>query len=200
MACLEYSTGKLREFGISGYSLLLHVRGLFCTHSARTYPEAWIKRYDENNYALRDPVLGWCFAHDDVLRWSDPALPDPYGIMPEAARFGLRYGVSISAGPATCRSIVSVARPDRELTEEECVCVREIALCLHEELQPDRTLTWKQSEALRCAADGLRAKQAAYSLGISEAGYKARLTSIRACLKVQTTAEAIQIAKAENLI
>jgi LuxR family transcriptional regulator len=191
---------RLGRLGPSGYAIVLHLRGLSCRMVERTYPREWMEYYDAQGYSLRDPIIGWCIEHTGPVRWSEPRLPDPYGIMASAAEYGMRYGASTSLGPRDCRSILSVARDDRELTDAEIETLERVAAHIHALLPFEVNLTRKQTEALACIATGMRAKEAANLLGISDSAFKFRIRTIREKLNARTTAEAIQRAKDYMLI
>ena len=199
-AGLDPALRALRKLAPAGYSVVLHIRGLSCRMADRTFPLEWIRQYDENGYALRDPIIGWCIENRGILKWSDPTLPDPYGVMRAAAEFGIRFGASVSLGPRECRSVVSISRSDREPTDGECEEMAHLSNLIHQLLPMDVELTRKQIDALRCIAEGMRMKQAAALLGISESALKMRIGSARAKLNARTTAEAVQRAKDYELI
>ena len=197
---LIHSVQSLQKFGTTGYAVMLHLRGLSCRMVERTYPQEWVEHYNANGYALRDPIVGWCLEHEGVARWSNPDLPDPYGIMKRAAEFGLGYGAAVSIGPRNCRSIINIARSDRELSEEELREFEQLSLNIHRALPLEIELTVKQIEAIECVAAGMRMKQAAAFIGISDSALKFRFRAIREKLSARTNAEAIQRAKDYDLI
>ena len=115
--------------------------------------------------------------------------------MEHAAQFGLRFGAGIACGELSSRSIVGVARADREFTDLEIAALAALVEEMHAiSAQPAR-LTRAQLEALRCIADGHRHASAAAELGISESALKARLASARDRLMASTIPEAVQRAK-----
>lgn len=199
-ARLDRSTRYLQKIGPAGYAMMLHLRGLSCRLIERTYPPKWIEHYNANGYALRDPIIGWCIEHVGMIRWSNPDLPDPYGIMERAGGFGLKFGASVSLGPRDCRSIISVARSDRELQTDELDALDKLGRHIHQLLPSEMELTVKQREAIECVAAGMRMKQAAAFIGISDSALKIRFRSIREKLSARTNAEAIQRAKDYDLI
>jgi LuxR family transcriptional regulator len=125
---------------------------------------------------------------------------DPFGLFKEARQFNLNYGATIACGIIQSRTIGSVARADREFTDEEISKVERIILRLHDITEPPQQLTKAQIEALKCIGGGDRHAAAAAKLGISESALKARLNSARSRLMARTTAEAIQRAKDARLI
>jgi len=127
-------------------------------------------------------------------------IPDPFGILVQAANHGLRYGVTLSCGPISSRTIASVARGDREFSLAEIARVQTLVRQLHEMTEPPEFLTKAQIEALRLIAAGDRHAAAAAKLGISESALKARLLAARERLMARTMAEAIQRAKDTRLL
>lgn len=179
----------------AGYFVGLHIRFTAPLFTYQTYDQAWIDHYTENGFVLRDPMIAWGFSETGTIRWSDPRLPDPFGLFKEAARFGLIYGMTVACGPIRSRTIASFARADREFEDHEIEVVANTVQRLHAATEPPESLTQAQLEALRCIAGGDRIAGAAAKLGISESALKARISSARNRLMARTTAEAIQRAK-----
>ncbi|WP_188526684.1 autoinducer binding domain-containing protein [Sinisalibacter lacisalsi] len=191
---------ELGDQAPSGYYLALHVRFAAPLMMFQTYDPRWIDHYTQNAYALRDPIVAWGISRTGATRWSDIDLPDPFGIMQEARQYGLVYGVCVSCGPMTSRTIASAARSDREFSEEEIATISGIILHLHHETEPPDNLTPAEIEALQVVASGERYAAGAARLGISESALKARLASARKKLFARTSAEAIQRAKDYRLL
>ncbi|MDZ4096599.1 MAG: autoinducer binding domain-containing protein [Paracoccaceae bacterium] len=183
-----------------GYFVGLHIRFSSPLMTFQTYDQAWIDHYTENGFVLRDPMTAWGFSKTGSIRWSDDGLIDPFNLFDEAARFGLRYGVTVSCGPIRSRTIASFARSDREYRDDEIATVLSVVHRLHDMSEPPEALTKAQADALRCIAGGDRQAAAAERLGISESALKARIMSARVRLMARTTAEAIQRAKDYRLI
>ena len=194
---------ELHQLGLlspAGYYIGLHIRFAAPLMDYQTYPQEWKDRYTEQAYALRDPLLAWGFGMTGATRWSEIGIPDPFGILEDAARFGLNYGVAVSCGEIKSRTIAGAARSDREFTEPEMSAIQKIVLRLHDTTTPPDSLTKAQIEALGYIAAGDRHTAAAAKLGISESALKARLTAARQKLMARTTAEAIQRAKDYRLL
>ena len=166
----------------------------------RTYDEAWTKIYDDNAYALRDPLVFWGLGVKGQTRWSAIRLPDPFNILGQARNYGLAYGAVFSCGPITSRTIVGIAHGEREFTDDEIQEAAEIVHGLHRSAEPPTELTPAQIEALRLLADGDRHAAAAAKLGISESAFKARLQSARVRLGARTTAQALKRAREYQLL
>lgn len=197
---IERGLKALAELAPAGYFVGLHIRFASPLMTFQTYDPAWIEHYTAQAYAMRDPMTAWGFSTEGVTRWSETGLPDPFGIMKEAAEFGLKFGVQVSCGPIASRTIAACARSDREFTDAEMRRIAAIVRKLHDITEPPENLTQAQIEALRLIAAGDRHAMAAAKLGISESALKARLTSARQRLMARTTAEAIQRAKDARLL
>lgn len=197
---IEDLTTDLGACAPAGYFVGLHIRFAAPLMTFQTYDPAWSDHYTRNAYALRDPLIAWGISRTGATRWSDIDIPDPFAIMEEAKQYGLVYGVSISCGPMTSRTVAGVARSDREFTDEEIAELSGIILRLHTETEPPDNLTAAEIEALRIVGAGERYAAGAARLGISESALKARLTSARRKLFARTSAEAIQRAKDYRLI
>lgn len=184
----------------AGFAVGLHIRYVSPLIMVNTYPDAWQEVYTAKLYGLRDPTLAWGLSHTGTRRWTQIGLPDPFGILPEAAEYGLVYGMIASIGPMSSRTIAGASRADREFTEEEMEHIFRIVQRMHDLSEPPARLSKAQSDALRCIAGGDRHAAAAAKLGISERALKARLTSSRQKLMARTTAEAVQRAKEYGFI
>ncbi len=191
---------RLDTHAEAGYFLALHIRFLSPLMVFQTFNQDWINHYTDNGYVLRDPLVAWAFTTTGTTRWSNPRIPDPFGIFRKADSFGLHYGITVSHGPMKSRTVGSVARSDREFEEDEIAEIREVVASLHDISEPPRHLTGAQADALRCIADGMRHAAAADHLGISESALKLRLAGARTRLMARTTAEAVQRAQDYRLL
>ncbi len=191
---------ELDRFAPMGYSVGLHIRFATPLFYRSSYPEAWVEHYNSHSYYLRDPLVFWGVGVEGTTRWSAIRLPDPFGVMKQAAKHNLHFGAVSSYGPITSRSIVGVARADREFTDDELDELREMAIRLHLAAKPPSELTRAQIEALKCVAEGDRHNEAAARLGITESAFKARLQSARVRLEARTTSEAIRKAREYRML
>jgi LuxR family transcriptional regulator, quorum-sensing system regulator SdiA len=197
---IDIELQNVARLATAGYFIGLHIRFTSPLLTFQTYDQRWIDHYTENGYVLRDPMTAWGFSRTGWIRWSDPALLDPFGLFKECAEYGLNFGLTVAQGPIKSRTIASLARSDREFREDEIAKIERAVKRLHELSEPPEALTEAQIEALRCIAGGDRFAAAAEKLGISESALKARISSARDRLMARTTAEAIQRAKDNRLI
>ncbi len=197
---LDQGLAKLADMSPKGYALGLHIRFASAHLMIQTYDPRWTEIYTEKGYMLADPMVFWGFGTEGAIRWSALNLPDPHNILGQAASFGLKYGVAVSFGPTSSRTIGGFARGDREYTDAEIAQIQDVVQDLHVKSTPPEQLTSAQRMALRLIAKGSRHTEAAALLGISESALKARLRSARERLFVRTTAEAVQRAQEYNLL
>ena len=197
---LQANLDLLSRIAPAGFSAGLHIRFAAPLIYVRTYDEAWTKTYDENAYALRDPLVFWGLGVKGHTRWSAIKLPDPFNILGQARSHGLAYGAVFSCGPITSRTIVGMAHNEREFNDDEIEDAATIVRNLHVAAEPPTELTHAQAEALRLLADGDRHAAAAAKLGISESAFKARLQSARVRLGARTTAQALKKAREYQLL
>ena len=199
-AGLELGLARLKRLAPQGYALGLHIRFASAHIMIQTYDRAWIDRYTSRGYMMCDPIVSWGFGNVGTTRWSEMDHPDPHGVLEQAGEFGLNYGIVVSHGPTSSRTIGGLARCDREFTDAEIEQILETVILLHRESTPPESLTNAQRHALRLVATGHRHAEAAALLGISESALKARLKSARDRLYARTTAEAIQRAQEYQLL
>jgi len=197
---LDLGLSKLSALAPAGYALGLHIRFASAQIMVNTYDPRWIEIYTKRGYMLCDPLVSWGFGTEGTVRWSALDHPDPHHVMAQAKEFGLLYGVAVSHGPTTSRTIGGFGRSDREFTNDEIEAIADLVRILHRETEPPEHLSKPQLEALRLISKGFRYSEAACRLNISESALKARLRSARERLLCRTTAEAIQRAIEAKLL
>ena len=191
---------ELEALAPLGYTVGLHIRFASPLYFKSTYSQAWQETYSRNNYALRDPLVFWGVSQTGVTRWSRIALPDPFGVLAEAHAHGLTYGAIAATGKITSRSIVGVARADREFDQAELDEVERLARELHAVARPPDTLDPDMIAALSLVGGGMPKAVAARELGIAEPELSARLHAAQDRLGAQNTAEALRMAREYRLI
>ncbi|SPH17429.1 Regulatory protein SdiA [Defluviimonas aquaemixtae] len=187
----------------AGYYIALHVGYAFPLSERNALPELWVERYTQRGFMLYDPVMRWLYENKGAVRWSAIALPDPRGILQQAARFGLRYGAAIACAPMGTegqRSFGSFARADREFDDEEIRILESRLRRMHEATAPPTNLTRAELEALSMVKDGLLLKEIANTLGVSEGAIKQRLKNAKTKLGAKTSSHAISVAVGYGLI
>ncbi|NJM81612.1 MAG: LuxR family transcriptional regulator [Tabrizicola sp.] len=189
---LELGLAKLTVLSPAGYALGLHIRFASAQIMVQTYDPRWIEMYTSRGYMMCDPLVSWGFGTEGAIRWSELEYPDPHNVLAQAAEFGLQFGIAVSHGPTSSRTIGGFARSDREFSDIEIEAITELVRILHRESTPPESLSGPQIEALRLISKGFRYSEAAQRIGISESALKARLRTARERLLCRTTVEAIQ--------
>jgi len=191
------------EIATTGYYIALRVGFAFPLEEVNELPQPWVDHYTRLRFMLQDPVIRWIYSNLGAISWSDIDLPDPMRVMDQAQTFGLRYGVAVSCyddNKDGQRSFGHFSRSDREFTAEEKAALYDYVFKLHHEKAPPTNLTNAELEALTMVRDGLRLKQIAYELGVTEGAVKQRLKNAKIKLGAQTSAQAAAMIKAFGLI
>ncbi len=194
---------EFSQIAPAGYYIALRVGFAFPIAETNALPDAWIDRYTQAGFMLFDPVMQWLYSHAGATRWSAITLPDPLGVLAEAAGHGLVYGAAISCastGTEGQRSFGSFARADREFTDEEIVRLGQKLRRLHEAMAPPTNLTEAELEALGMVREGLLLKEIAGRLGVSEGAIKQRLKNAKLKLGARTISQGVSIAVGYGLI
>ena len=199
---IEHELLRIQEMAPKGYFVGLHIRFAAPLLTYVTYPDDWRAHYNARAYHLRDPMVAWGFSREGVIRWADipSEIPDTFGILPEAGKFGLTHGICCSYGPISSRTIVAAARSEPEFTDDEMAEFNFLTKRMHKVTEPPHSLTPAQIDALRRIDAGDRHEAAAEALGISTSALKARLASARDKLMCRTTADTLQKAKDYGLM
>lgn len=182
-----------------GFMVGLNVtlRGPEYFHS--TYPEGWQAEYEKNNYMFIDPMLFWGMTKTGACRWSAVALTRATPVFKRAKTHGLEYGATISTTAGGRRSLLSVARSDRELEDDELARCSEIIGKLAVATF-NSNLTIEEIDTLKLVAEGYAQKEIAAKLNLAEPTIKARLSKVKDKLGARNTTHAVTMAIAAKLI
>ena len=165
---------------------------------SNTFDPEWIDHYTIHGLALHDPLMRWVYSGSGARRWSALPVPDPMHVLEAYATFGMIYGavVCVTADEIRPRRTFGYfARQDRELTDAELAALESALRALHcGDAAEESVLTRAQADALRLLARGMRRKQIAFALGISESAVKARLKSAVVRMDARTPAQAASLA------
>lgn len=197
----EKELDQLEAIGTTGFFLGFGLRYGQPDYFLNRYPKAWTDQYEAENYFFGDPVAVWTIAREGKTRWSSVNFPDIRGIMDEAAKHGLKYGATFVTKIGVKRSFLSLARPDRELTDGEMdMLMSKVESWAHLFNRARVALTDSELEALKAIHSGLRQNEAAEHLGLSISGLKLRLEGAQKKLGVRTLTSAVAQAVRMNLI
>lgn len=187
----------------SGHYIALRVGFAFPLEEVNALPAPWVEHYTTHRFMLHDPVIRWIYANTGAIAWSGIDLPDPMRVLDQAQTFGLRYGVAVACFDGNKegqRSFGTFARSDREFEKAEIDALHAYVLMRHHAKEPPTNLTKAELEALGMVKDGLRLKQIAHELGVSEGAVKQRLKNAKTKLGAQTSAQAAAMVKEFGLI
>lgn len=194
---------ELMELAPGGYHIALRIGFAFPLVEMNAWPPAWVDHYIAQRLILRDPVIRWVYAHEGSIRWRDLDGPDPARVLAQARDFGLAYGVAVACrdkGAGGLRSFGAFARSDRDFTDAEMAQLESHVRALHGTNTPPQNLTKAELEALCMVSRGLRQKEVAFELGVSEGAIKQRLRNARTKLDAATAAQAARKARDFGLI
>jgi LuxR family transcriptional regulator len=124
-------------------------------------------------------------------------------VLEQAQVFGLRYGAAVACYDGNRegqRSFGTFVRADREFTDAEIEQFQSYVQRLHRAKAPPTNLTPAEIEALGMVKGGMRLKQVAHELGVTEGAIKQRLKNAKAKLNAQTSAQAAAMASEFGLI
>jgi len=137
------------EFAPTGYADALHINFTTPDFLFQTYPADWLAIYSQKGFVMKDPTVLWGFEDLGTVRWSDLIRNDHAGVMKEATKFGMKYGLTVAVEQGGSRSIASLSRKDREFTDVELALATEMISNLHNLTAQARTLTSETREILR---------------------------------------------------
>lgn len=187
----------------AGFYVAVRVGFAFPLAEYNRLPQAWVDIYTHNGLMLDDPMVRWAYDHTGAVRWSAITAADPRGVMSRARSHGLTFGAVVScidrAGDGQ-RSYGTFARADREFADDEIAQLLAGVQHLHDTLAPPTNLTRAELEVLRMVRDGLKLREAATLLGITEGAVKQRLKNARLKLGARNGSHAVSLASDAGLI
>ena len=199
---IEYQA-DLDELAPAGYYIALRVGFAFPLEERNALPPDWVDFYTRQRFMMHDPVIRWIYANVGAIRWSGIDIEDPKHVIGLGRDYGLKYGAAISCFDENSdgqRSFGTFARADREYTDAEIERLTQLVTILHEDRAPPTNLTEAELEALRLVKDGMRLKQMAFELRVSEGAIKQRLKNAKLKLRATTGAQAVTRASDFGLI
>ncbi|AUH34591.1 helix-turn-helix transcriptional regulator [Paracoccus tegillarcae] len=197
----EEELAEISALALTGYVMGFGLRFGRPDLIINRYPARWTQKYEEENYFFRDPLAVWTMARVGKTRWSEVSIPDPFDVLNEAAKFGLKYGATFVSKVDRKRSFMSMARPDREFTDAEMTMLSvKLDLWAHLFARSHVALSEKEVEALRMLRDGLTHHEASEKLDISVSALKLRLSGAQKKLGCRNTMTAVVKAVREGLI
>lgn len=188
----------------AGFYVALRLGFMSPEEEINTFRPEWIDFYTARGLALHDPLMRWIYSNCGAARWSALNTDDPLEVMAAYSEYGMRYGavVCVSSDEARPRRTFGYfSRADRELSQSELNELDARLRSLHfHTTQQEEPLTKAQTEALRLLSQGMRLREIAHALDISESAVKARLKSAMARMDARTPAQAATIASKRGLL
>lgn len=181
----------------AGYYVALRIGFAYPVDERNEFPVDWVEYYTRNGLMLRDPVVRWAYENSGSTRWNDIIATDTFGVFAKAQGYGLNYGVVIcraTGHPKEQRSYGTFARKDRDFSDAEISILTDHIKRLHDASIAPSNLTGAELEALCLLKDGLRLKEIAFHLGVSEGAIKQRLAGAKKKLGARTNAQAASLA------
>ncbi len=194
---------ELQAIATGGYYVALRIGFAFPVEERNEFPKEWIDYYTKNGLMLRDPVVRWAYGNSGSVRWSDLDSFDGYSVLSKAREYGLNYGAVICCpgnGPKELRSYGTFSRPDREFSDTEIMTLEKSLTALHTASAPPGNLTDAELEALGLVKEGMRLKEIAYELGVSEGAIKQRLAGAKRKFGAKTNTHAATMATEYRMI
>lgn len=122
----------LKELAPSGFAMALHIKFTTPTYLFQTYPKPWIDYYSHNGLVMRDPTVAWGFDNIGAIRWQELANEDMAGIIPEASKYGMKFGFTYSLERSESRSLTSFTSPGNDFTDAQIVDICAIVDKMHD--------------------------------------------------------------------
>lgn len=194
---------QIDQISPAGFYVAIRVGFSFPEEEMNELPDNWVEFYTTHGLVVHDPAMKWVYANTGAARFSEITLPDPHLVRERAAVFGLNHGAVISvmsAGDRGRRSYGLFFRDDREFEDGDLRRLQTIMTQLHNGTDAEVTLTAAEVQALRMQSEGLRLKQIAHEIGISESAVKARLNNAKRKLGAKTQSQAASIAAARHIL
>ncbi|MEO5621498.1 MAG: LuxR C-terminal-related transcriptional regulator [Cypionkella sp.] len=201
MTLLLDSKDQILALAPAGSYTALRVGFAFPEEDLNLLPEHWVEFYTVHGLVVYDPAMRWAYGNTGGILFSAMTLPDPHQVRGHAAVFGMAYGAVVSVLRPEDRGRRSYGlfyRDDRDFNAEELATLVQLLEKLHDGGEP--ALTPAEIEVLRLQSAGLRQKQIAERLGISESAVKARMTNAKRKLGAQTQSQAASIAAARRIL
>lgn len=194
---------QIDQISPAGFYVAIRVGFSFPEDELNTLPDNWVEFYTTHGLVVHDPAMKWVYANTGAVRFSEITLPDPHQVRERAAVYGLNHGAAVSMTTPADRGRRSYGlffRDDRNFEPSDLIELQLIVAKLHSGNDTEAVLTAAEVEALKMQGEGMRLKQIAFMIGISESAVKARLNNAKRKLGAKTLSQAASIAVARRLI
>lgn len=170
----------LHSMSTSGFTLVANKTPFGVEYFDSTYPEEWQMLYKLRHMVWIDPIVlnAMLYGNSDN-RWSEIKLPDARGVWKKARVYGLVYGATFARTRLMNKSLLSVARDDREFTDEEMAALSTWFDGFLTEVDNSLDLTEKEIEVIRLLARDMNIEEVAKNLSLTQSAVKTRLRQAR---------------------
>ena len=194
---------RFERIADAGFYLALRVGFSFPDEELNALPANWVEFYTTHGLVVHDPALKWVYGNNGAVRTCDITLADPQQVLGRARVFGLQHGAVVSVVTPADRGRRSYGlfyRAETPFTDDHLETLHGLLRELHAGNTAEPGLTAAEVEALQMQAGGLRLKQIAGNLGISESAVKARLNNAKRKLGARTLSHAASLAAGRRII
>lgn len=203
MTQLQAMTDQISLLAPAGFYVALRVGFSFPEEEHNALPETWIEFYTTHGLVVHDPAMKWVYGNTGAIRFSELTVVDPHQVRAHGTVFGLSHGLAVShmtKADKGRRSYGLFFRDDRDFESAEIEVLSGLLERLHVGRDEEPNLTAAEIEALKMQSEGLRLKQIAARLGISESAVKARLNNVKRKLGAKTQSQAASIAASRRIL
>jgi LuxR family transcriptional regulator, quorum-sensing system regulator SdiA len=203
MTLLQAMRNQMDQISPAGFYVAIRVGFSFPEEELNELPENWVEFYTTHGLVVHDPAMKWVYANTGATRFSEIGLPDPHQVRARAAVYGLNHGAAVSVMTPSDRGRRTYGfffREDRDFEKSDLAELQSIVAKLHSGGEIEAALTLAEIQALRLQSEGLRLKQIATEIGISESAVKARLNNAKRKLGAKTPSQAASIAAARRIL
>ncbi|KAB7610287.1 LuxR family transcriptional regulator [Amylibacter sp. SFDW26] len=159
-----------------------------------TYSEKWKEEYHSKSLQFVDPTVWWAIRNTGQCRWSETGYIDISRVFKKARRYDINYGAIFSRLKNGKKSILSVSRHDRELTDNEIMLLTAQWDRMTNALIANANLSTGELEVLKMLRDGYNYPEISYALEVSVSGIKKRVAKSMHKLNAKTPTHAVSIA------
>lgn len=195
------------RLGNVGHTIAINISSTTPEFYHTTLNEDWVEEYIAKTYAFLDPVMQFAAFSSGVMRWSEiryVKIPVVSNVVFERAKsFGLNYGLAIvrkGKNGSKKKHLLSIARSDRELTDDEVVEATSLFEQLLSNIAPDDHLTQRQLTMLTLFARGKTREEVANELRLSVPTIRNEVSAVKEMWNAANIVEIVGIACARKLI
>ena len=141
-----------------------------------------------------DPTVWWAIRNTGQCRWSETGYIDIGRVFKKARKHNINYGAIFSRLKNGKKSILSVSRHDRELTDDEIMLLAAQWDRMTNALITRANLSKGELDVLRMLRDGYNYPEISDVLNVSVSGVKKRVAKSMHKLNATTPTQAVSIA------